>query len=470
MTVATQRAVRVVVCASAAEQESLRSALSEVAAELAVAPDLESCLSLVADGGVDAIVLASAAPEDLSRLLAACTVPVVVVAFQPSVHEAVRCMRLGAHSYVAPGAELSDSLHALVYANRPEIVRPRWAESERLILTRIISRARNMADVLERVRSVARTPATTALIEGESGVGKELIVEAIHRLSERAGQPLIPVTCSAIPEQLLESELFGHEKGSFTGADADHVGRFEMAEGGTIFLDEIGELPLTMQAKLLRVLEDRMIWRLGSKRPRKLNVRVVAATHRDLRQMVAEKTFRADLYYRLSVFTIRVPPLRERGADVLHLADYFVEHFNRELGRSITGLSPSAKAKLVAYDFPGNVRELKNLLEAAIVSSSDGLLEAGELHLSQRPTGSAGAAKSSPGDARLLLRFGPNALDNLERDAIELAMREAMDNQTQAAALLGIQRLALARALTRHGLRRPGHGGRPRKQLNEENQ
>jgi DNA-binding NtrC family response regulator len=470
MMVATERPVRVVVCASPAEQEQLRPVLSEVAAQLAIATDLESCLSCAADGGVDAIVLAPSSPAELTRLLAACAVPVVVAAFHPSVQDAVRSMRLGAHSYVAPGPDLSAALHSIVYSNRPEIVRPRWAESERIVLTRIISRARNMADVLERVRSVARTPATTALIEGESGVGKGLIVEAIHRLSERGSHPLIPVTCSAIPEQLLESELFGHEKGSFTGADADHVGRFEMAEGGTIFLDEIGELPLTMQAKLLRVLEDRMIWRLGSKRARKINVRVVAATHRDLRQMVAEKTFRADLYYRLSVFTIRVPPLRERGADVLHLADHFVEHFNRELGRSVTGLSPAAKAKLVAYDFPGNVRELKNLIEEAIVSSPDGLLEAEHLHLSGGPALSAPPPGPSQGDARLTLRFGANALDNLERDAIELAMQAAMDNQTQAAALLGIQRLALARALTRHGLRRPGHGGRPRKPLADENQ
>lgn len=207
---------------------------------------------------------------------------------------------------------------------------------------------------------------STILITGESGTGKELVAAAIHKNSKRSSRPMITVNCAALPEQLVESELFGYQRGAFTGAVANHRGKFEQADGGTIFLDEIGELPASAQAKLLRVLQDRVVIRLGSEKQIRVNVRIIAATNRDLQTLVAEGRFREDLFYRLNVITIRIPPLRERREDILPLADYFVQRFARNMGRTINGLCDGTRSLLVAYDYPGNVRELENAMERAV--------------------------------------------------------------------------------------------------------
>jgi len=215
---------------------------------------------------------------------------------------------------------------------------------------------------------------STALIEGETGTGKELIARAIHNISSRCGRPFVKLNCSAIPFDLLESELFGHEKGAFTGAIAQKIGRFEMADTGTLFLDEIGDLPLALQPKLLRVLQEQEFERLGSGRTHRIDVRMVAATHRDLAEMAARKEFRSDLYYRLNVFPVVLPPLRERREDIPQLASHFVEIFARRMGKRIDRIPQDILDAFVSYSWPGNVRELQNLIERAVIRSNNGVL------------------------------------------------------------------------------------------------
>src|SRR6266852_7018027 len=238
---------------------------------------------------------------------------------------------------------------------------------------RIIGNSPALESVLDQVEQVAPTD-STVLIEGETGTGKELIAHAIHNASQRCGRAFMKLNCAAIPFDLLESELFGHEKGAFTGAIAQKMGRFEMADTGTLFLDEIGDLPLAIQPKLLRVLQEQEFERLGGGRTHRINVRLVAATHRDLAQMAARHEFRSDLYYRLNVFTVLIPPLRERGEDVRQLVEHFVEVFSRRMGKRIECIPETAMNAFIAYDWPGNVRELQNLIERAVIRSDDGVL------------------------------------------------------------------------------------------------
>ena len=236
----------------------------------------------------------------------------------------------------------------------------------------IVGSSPALESVLADVERVARTD-STVLVLGETGTGKELIGRAIHNLSARRGRPFLKVNCAAIPFDLLESELFGHEKGAFTGAVAQKIGRFEMADTGTLFLDEIGDLPLAIQPKLLRVLQEQEFERLGGGRTHRINVRLVAATHRDLAQMAARNEFRSDLYYRLNVFPVLIPPLRERGEDICQLVEHFVEVFSRRMGKRIEQIPETTMNAFTAYDWPGNVRELQNLVERAVIRSDNGL-------------------------------------------------------------------------------------------------
>ena len=237
----------------------------------------------------------------------------------------------------------------------------------------IVGSSRALESALAEVERVAPTD-STVLVLGETGTGKELIARAIHNLSPRCGRPFVKLNCAAIPFDLLESELFGHEKGAFTGAIAQKIGRFEMADTGTLFLDEIGDLPLVLQPKLLRILQEQEFERLGSGRTHQINVRVVTATHCDLAQMVARNEFRSDLYYRLNVFPVLVPPLRERREDIRTLVLHFVEVFGRRMGKNIKEIPPTTMNALITYPWPGNVRELQNLIERAVIRSDDGVL------------------------------------------------------------------------------------------------
>ena len=237
----------------------------------------------------------------------------------------------------------------------------------------LIGRAPALKSVLVDVERVAQTD-STVLVLGETGTGKELIARAVHNVSARRGRPFIKLNCAAIPFDLLESELFGHEKGAFTGAVAQKIGRFEMADTGTLFLDEIGDLPLALQPKLLRVLQEQEFERLGSGRTHRINVRLIAATHRDLTEMVGRREFRSDLYYRLNVFPVLLPPLRERREDIPLLVSHFVEVFARRMAKEINHVPPATMGALIEYGWPGNVRELQNLIERAVIRSDDEVL------------------------------------------------------------------------------------------------
>ena len=281
-----------------------------------------------------------------------------------------------------------------------------------------------------------------ARTRGERAPGKELIARAIHYASRRAAGPLVRVNCAALPETLLEPELFGHEKGAFTGAQAARRGRFELAHGGSLFLDEIGDLPLHLQVKLLRVLQEREIERVGSSHPIQVDVRLLAATHRDLEALVKAGTFRDDLYYRINVVTLAVPPLRERREDIPLLLDHFLVKFARANGKTIRGLTREARDTLLRYDYPGNVRELENLMERAVVLTRDEVIGLADLPLSVRET------EPESGEATGL----PAAVEGLERRMIRDALAYADGVQTRAAEALGISERVLRYKLRKYGL------------------
>jgi len=306
----------------------------------------------------------------------------------------------------------------------------------------IIGESGHMLEVVSLVHRVAPSEATV-LIRGESGTGKELIAKAIHFASPRASGPLVKVNCAALPETLLESELFGHEKGAFTGAVTSRQGRFELANGGTLFLDEIGDLPLNLQAKLLRVLQEREYEKVGSSRPVKVNVRILAASHRPLEALIKAGQLREDLYYRLNVVTILIPPLRERRSDLSLLIDHFLRRFAEKNGKTIRGLTHEARDILLRYDYPGNVRELENLIERAVVLTRDDVIGSGDLPLTVQ-------------DPEVEDEKGTNltaTVEAVERRMIRDALARSEGVQTRAAELLGISERALRYKLIKYGFR-----------------
>jgi transcriptional regulator with GAF, ATPase, and Fis domain len=306
----------------------------------------------------------------------------------------------------------------------------------------IVGSSPALESVLGEVERVARTD-STVLVLGETGTGKELIARAIHNLSPRCGRPFVKLNCAAIPFDLLESELFGHEKGAFTGAITQKIGRFEMADGGTLFLDEIGDIPLALQPKLLRVLQEQEFERLGSGRTHRVNVRLVAATHRDLAEMVRRKEFRIDLYYRLNVYPVSLPPLRERREDIPQLVSHFVGVFSRRMGKQIDEIPAQILKAFVSHSWPGNVRELQNLVERAVILSDDGVL--------------ANPLPAAPASTAALHGTG-GTLQDSERDLILKALRTAggvIGGPCGAAARLGLKRTSLISKMKRLGIYRP---------------
>lgn len=304
----------------------------------------------------------------------------------------------------------------------------------------IVGKSESIGEIVQQIGMAAPTNATV-LVRGESGVGKELVAAALHHASDRSGEPLICLNCAALSPTLLESELFGHEKGAFTGATERKRGKFEAADGGTLMLDEIGEMSPEVQAKFLRVLEGHPFERVGGHKAIKVDVRVVAATNRDLQAMVREGKFRQDLYYRLHVVEIIVPPLRKRGKDCLHLADYFLTQFNQEMGRRIEGFSDAAKQALLEYSWPGNIRELKNVVERAVVLNTKNCIEVTDLALA--PAAEGMPARAQPDDNFEM------TLAALEQVHIERVLRHTDGNKSRASAILGIERSTLDRKLKR---------------------
>ncbi len=373
-------------------------------------------------------------------------VAVIVMTAYGTIEQAVQAIKAGATDYLTKPLNLDELLHRIGQAlDRRRLLREnrelREALGERHRVEGIVGESGRMQEVLSLVRRVAPSDATV-LIRGESGTGKELIARAIHHASPRAAGPLVAVNCAALPESLLESELFGHEKGAFTGAQSARQGRFEAAHGGSLFLDEIGDLPLHLQVKLLRVLQERRVERVGSNRPIPVDVRLLAATHRDLEAMVREGRFRDDLYYRVNVVTITLPPLRERREDIPLLLERFLERFARANGKAIRGLTREAREALLRYDYPGNVRELENIVERAVVLTRDEVIGLADL-----PLGVKESEKAGP-EARTL----PAAVEGLERQMIREALARAGGVQTRAAELLGISERVLRYKLRKYGI------------------
>ena len=312
----------------------------------------------------------------------------------------------------------------------------------------IIGSSPALESVLEQVERVAPTD-STVLVEGETGTGKELIARAIHNLSSRCGRPFIKLNCAAIPFDLLESELFGHEKGAFTGAIAQKIGRFELADKGTLFLDEVGDIPLPLQPKLLRVLQEQEFERLGSGRTHQVDVRLVAATHRNLVEMVKRNEFRSDLYYRLNVFPVPLPPLRARREDIPALVEHFVEIYARRMGRQIDQISPETMSELTSYPWPGNIRELQNFIERSVILTSGNVLE------------SPIASLRNAVEAQSL---EPITMEDAERDHIRKTLEQTrwvVSGPNGAAARLGIKRSTLYFRMQKLGISRTNKDSLP---------
>jgi PAS domain S-box-containing protein len=315
----------------------------------------------------------------------------------------------------------------------------------------VIAESQAMREMLVFVRRVAISEATSILIEGENGTGKDLIAATIHYQSLRQSEPFLAINCAAIPETLLESELFGYEKGAFTDARAQKRGLFELADKGTLFLDEIGEIPLSLQAKLLRVLEEQTFRRLGGLRDIRVDLRIVAATNKNLREAVKEGAFRQDLYYRLNVIQLLVPSLRERPEDILPLTRFFVDHYNRKFKRNIEGLSQEAEDLLLAHDWPGNVRELRNAVERAMILEESNVIAAASLPIAVRSSNAAVAVSASV-ESPVEAVDGMSLVEQEKRLLIH-ALQKAAGNQTQAARLLRITRDTLRYKMKKFNLR-----------------
>jgi DNA-binding NtrC family response regulator len=328
--------------------------------------------------------------------------------------------------------------------------RSRPCIKNRQLLNNIIGESEKMLSLFEMVEKVA-TSDSTVLIQGESGTGKELVARAIHDLSDRAEKNFVAVNCAAIPDELLESELFGHIKGSFTGAVANRIGRFEMADKGTLFLDEIGDMKPNLQVKLLRVLQNRELEPVGSSRPKKVDVRIIAATNQNLDNLVASKAFREDLYYRLSVIPITLPPLRERGSDVALLLNSFLEKFNKSKQRKVQGFDRQAMEILIDYDWPGNVRELENLVERLVIIKGSGTLTPHDLPEKYRGI----KVKPTGGDDIILPEDGfclNSAVEEFENKLILQALQRSHGNKKEAAELLNLKRTTLIEKLKKKKL------------------
>jgi transcriptional regulator with GAF, ATPase, and Fis domain len=320
---------------------------------------------------------------------------------------------------------------------------------ERYGFDRIIGRSPALREVLARAAKVAPTEATV-LLTGESGTGKEMVARAVHHASGRADGPFVAINCAALPDTLMESELFGHERGAFTGAERQKPGRFELASGGTLFLDEIGELSPGVQAKLLRVLQEREFQRVGGTATLRADVRLIAATNRELDKEVAGGRFRDDLYYRLNVFAIHLPALRDRGDDVLLLADRFVSDLGARMAKGDVGLSRDAREALLRHTWPGNIRELQNAVERALIVSDGGLLTAAQFGIGQVTPRGDTAPRTQPIPTMDAAPARP--LAEIERQVVQDALRESKGNKSRAAGLLGLTRSQLYTRLKRHGL------------------
>ena len=395
---------------------------------------------------------------------------VIMITADPQLDDVKAAIKLGAVDFVGKPIDF-ELLHEVIQNTLEEIGSRGGNAQSTPARTRsgvgfdsIVSVSPKMTELMNFVRKVASCEASTILIQGESGTGKDLIAKALHYESSRRDKPFVAINCSAIPETLMEAELFGHEKGAFTDAKQMKKGLFEAADGGTLFLDEIGELSPVLQAKLLRVLEDQVIRRVGGLRDIQVDVRVIAASNRDLEKAVRESQFRQDLFYRLAIIAIFIPPLRDRKEDILPLVDFFVERYNRRFKKAIRGITDETRSLILSHNWPGNVRELKNTIERGMILEEESYLRSVYLPFSVgESSGRTIFEQTSPPDAgrrlpggrslpRLYIPEGGTSLEEVEHSMVELAMTQANGNQTNAAKLLDISRDALRYKLKKFSL------------------
>jgi DNA-binding NtrC family response regulator len=435
--------------------KTLGRALRDDGHEVVTASNARDASRLLSERSFDLLIIDFLMPDrtglDVIRDLAASAPEserpaVVMMTAHGSIESAVEAMKLGARDYLQKPFEVDELLVLARRALEDQRARTglRYLISERDAEFNhygIIGRSRAVLDVIARAELVAESK-STVLLTGETGTGKELVARAIHARSAQRTMPMIKVNCAAIPETLLESELFGHVRGAFTGATFTKKGRFALAEGGTIFLDEIGTISLTVQAKLLRVLQDREFEPLGAERTQRVDVRVIAATNRDLRQLVSEGKFLEDLFYRLNVIPIEMPPLRERLEDIPLLVEHFVRRFAERTGKKIDGVDEKAMAELTRYEWPGNVRELENTIERAVVLSTAPLLTSRTVWLMSATATPATAAVPS-------LKLHQN-LEWAERETMRRALEQARGVKKDAAELMGISQRALSHYLAKY--------------------
>jgi DNA-binding NtrC family response regulator len=439
-------------------QRLLQLSLAEEGYTTQAASDAESGLKLLRQTKFDLVITDLKLPgmdgleflQSVKRTDA--QVPVVLMTAFGTVETAVQAMKAGASDYVLKPFSLEEmklvirkelNVRRLQEENRDL----REALGKRYEFKNIVARSAKMQEVLAVVERVAPGN-STVLLGGESGAGKDLIARAIHQHSRRASGPFVKINCAAIPENLLESELFGYEKGAFTGAMNSKPGKFELADKGSIFLDEIGDVPPVIQVKLLRVLQEREFERLGGTKTLRVDVRLIAATNRDLRVALEQGTFREDLYYRLNVVPINIPPLREHKEDIPDLVRVFLDRFEREAGKQISTVTPAAMKRLMEFHWPGNVRELENIIERAVALTSGDVIDVEDIRLDMSP------ARPRTSEAESGAPFPPpgQTLEEFEDEIIRESLRRAGGNKSQAARLLGLSRNALRYRLSKIGV------------------
>lgn len=437
---------------------SLRQRFQEEGLSVEEAEDGASGLSMVANQTFDLVMLDYKLPDmtglDVLRQIREHDADIVVVmmtAFS-SVENAVEAMRLGAYDYVSKPFKMDELMLTVVKALQTTALRRevrdfRAQMKDKFGFSRILGQCESMTRLFSLIHDVAASGASTVFLRGESGTGKDLVARAVHYNSDRAARPFMNITCTAITETLLESELFGHERGAFTDARQQKKGLLELADGGSVFLDEVGDMPPTLQAKLLRFLEEKSFRRVGGVKDIEVDVRVIAATNRDVNKLISEGKFREDLYFRLNVIGIDLPPLRDRGDDVRLIAEYFTDVYAREFRKPIQSLAPDAMEKLMRYNWPGNVRELRNTIERAVLLSKGPVITAQDLVVGQSSQADTASASS-------LVKLPPcgMTLAELEEDLIRQALVATRYNQTRAAKMLGISRDQLKYRIDRYGL------------------
>jgi len=440
---------------------SIRQKLEELGYRVTEAEDGRDGLAAFETGGFDLVILDYKLPDmtglDILRQLRSVDHDAVVVMLTAysSIESAVEAIKLGAFDYMAKPFQMEHLLFVVSKALETTRLRREVRELRRKLQSEygtdvVIGRHASMRELMSIIMQIARSGASTVLLRGETGTGKDLAARVIHQNSDRAAQPFINVTCTALSETLLESELFGHERGAFTDAKTQKKGLLEMADGGTVFLDEIGDMPAQLQAKLLRFLEERRFRRVGGVNELAVDVRIIAATNRDLDRAIADGQFRRDLLYRLNVVTVELPPLRERGGDIRILADHFLTRFAAEFKKNVTRFEPEAYERLERYDWPGNVRELKNVVERAVLLSRAETIGPTDIMLGRSQPQSWPIDLNGftlPPDG-----FDIEQLTQLELHLLKQAMARTNNNQSAAAKLLNLSRDRLRYRLAKFGL------------------